>query len=307
MKKISLLSLLLLAGIFNVFSQPIFNPSFETWTSYSGTYGSGSYPTYWYTSDSAYIWYSNGLAGHTAIQDVADKCDGNYSVKLTTISALGIVAPGVLTNGTFTGTSISSIKGGWIDTSRSAFFTGCYEYMPVSGDIGFISAYKFRWNGSSRDTIAKAIMMTTTTVSTITDFKIPFVYYKSGQPDTIVIVIASSQGINNGQAGSVLIVDSLGLNGFFNYTGITDHTVFNNVSVFPSPASNDLNINVEYNTYKKTLYNLADATGRIVMSGVMNASKEKLNTALISNGIYMLSLRDEEGEKLYSTKVTVVH
>jgi len=310
MKKISLLTLLFLAGILNSFGQnPIPNPSFENWTTYISTGGcpSGPYqiPNYWQTSDSAYCAASFGSSGHSAVQELVDKCDLNYAIKLTTISALGNIGPGVATNGTITG--ISSVGGGSTDTLRSSNFTGCYVYLPASNDTGFISAVLLKWNFAlvKRDTIALARMLLTSSVSSVTNFSIPFVYQiLNTNPDTILVVLASSQGFNHGVAGSILKVDNLNVSGI---NGIEGNSVLKNVEVFPSPASSELNINITYSNFKKTLYNLSDATGRIVMSGTMSSTKEKLNTSSLSNGIYMLTLHDDAGEKLYSTKVTVIH
>src|SRR5258708_37283084 len=125
MKKISLLTFLLSMGIFNSFSQAIPNPSFETWRSYSGVNifsasFSGMIPVSWQTTDSIYQ-YAAG--GHSAVQNLVDKCDGNYSIQLETTSALGNVGPGAATNGIITGSSLSSITGGSPTTVRSAKLT----------------------------------------------------------------------------------------------------------------------------------------------------------------------------------------
>src|ERR1041385_8506278 len=150
MKKISLLFFLIIA--LKSFGQyPILNPSLETWRNYTGIAVAcfGSKPTYWETSDSAYIDAASGLfTGHTAVQDLVNKCDGNFAIKLITMVAVSPIVPGVLTNGTFTGINLSSLKGGWPDTVPSKYFTGCYAYSPASGDTGFIAAYLFKWNSS---------------------------------------------------------------------------------------------------------------------------------------------------------------
>src|SRR5437867_469511 len=116
MKKIFTLFAISLSLFSTAYSQ-IPNPSFETWTPYP----SGEYPTFWATSDSAYV----ALGGaHSAVRELTDICNLSYSVKLTSVSVLGNQGPGVATNGKITG--ISTITGGSPFTARPLQFTGCY-------------------------------------------------------------------------------------------------------------------------------------------------------------------------------------
>src|SRR5690242_19336924 len=134
MKKISLLTFLFLAGIVKSFGQgPIPNPSFEQWHTYTGSCSApNKIPDYWQTSDSAFCGISGGTSGHSAQQELVNKCDSNFAIKLTTVSVLGNIGPGVATNGTITG--INTVGGGTTDTARSTNFTGCYMYVPAGGD-----------------------------------------------------------------------------------------------------------------------------------------------------------------------------
>src|SRR4051812_21788800 len=121
MKKISTLILFLFTTtLIAVAQNPIPNPSFENWRTYTGTYGSGDVPTGWQTSDSAYINASFGTSGHSAVKEATVNCNLLYSIKLTTITGLGLIGPGVATNGTITG--ISTVAGGSPDTVRHAQF-----------------------------------------------------------------------------------------------------------------------------------------------------------------------------------------
>jgi hypothetical protein len=310
MKKISLLPFSFLVTVLNSFGQ-IPNPSFETWRSYSGTNilsqpFSGMIPVSWQTTDSIYQY---GGAGHSAVQDLVDKCDGNYSIQLTTASALGNIGPGAATNGILNGTSLSSITGGSPTTVRSAKLTGCYKYTPQGGDTAYITAVLFKRNVSSRDTIAFVDMQITGTVP-LTSFKSNFTYLSNNNPDSILIILRSSPaiGTNAAKIGSSLIVDSLALSGTAGFIGVNElNSIIDNVLLYPSPSDKELNVNITFNKFQKTYYELMDATGRIVLTGEINGTKQKINVSILSNGIYLFALHDDAGEKLYSTKVTVVH
>jgi hypothetical protein len=288
----------------NSFAQTILNNSFENWTTYFGTGGAftGEYPTNWTSSDSLY----QALAGagvHSAEREISDHCNLLYSVKLTTISALGQVGPGVATNGRVTG--INTVAGGSPDTARSAQFSGCYKYTAAGTDSGFVTAFLFKWNTTThvRDTIGVARLNTKTT-SGITNFAQPFMYKDySRRPDSLLIILSSSQGLNLGVAGSKLVVDNLSLSG---YVGIAENiSSVKSVRIFPSPATEYLNVNVELLKNINMSYVVMDAFGKIVLQEKMNSSSEKINISSLSSGNYFFNLRDEEGNQLYSGRFVV--
>jgi hypothetical protein len=287
------------------YSQNIGNGSFENWTSYNGTslFGvpfSGEYPTGWQTTDSIYQY---GTAPRSALREGVNKCDTLYSIKLITQSALGNIGPGVATNGTLAGTSVS---GGKPDTARSAQFSGCYLYSPVNTDTGMISAYLFKWDTAlaKRDTIAFAKMSMTTANTSMTSFMLNFSYVDwSREPDTLLITLQSSPGLNgSSQVGSTLYIDSLRLSG---YVGISKNAYIREIKIFPQPAQNELNIDITLNHEIEMTYQLADITGRRVLNGMIHPGKQKIDINSLSRGSYFISLYSREGAILYSSKFIV--
>jgi hypothetical protein len=280
----------------------LLNPSFEAWTSYNSTYGSGSYPTNWKTSDSLYLNVSFGTSGHSAVQEGVSKCDGFYSLKLTTVSALGNIGPGFATNGSVVG--LDSVIGGSPHTTRSAFLKGCYKYVPTNVDSGKIAAVLTKWNGTARDTVAEALFITYANGG-LTSFQINFIYkdtVNAIQPDTILVLLASGNGLNQAVAGSYLIVDSL-------YTteiiGINEFSIVQNIHLFPQPAQNELNVRVTLNQYISLSYEVADITGRKIITGNLESLNNKIDISRLNGGNYFLALRNEDGAILYTSKFIV--
>jgi len=300
MKKI--FTLLCLSFIFLGGYAQIPNASFETWTSYAGTsiFGSpfsGEYPTGWQTSDSSLQYYT---APRSAIRELTDVCNANNSVKLISVSALSNVSPGVLTNGKILSPTV--ITGGSPFTTRSVQFTGCYKYVPSGSDSGRVSALLSKWNGSSRDTIAFASAIVNS-VPTLSNFAINFAYHDLvNSPDTILIIAASGQAVNATVAGSTLTIDNVGTAGT---VGIRESSSVKGISIFPQPAQNELNIRVEMNQNLSMTYEVADITGRKIITGKMNSSSEKIDISILSKGNYFFALRNEDGGVLYTSKFIV--
>ena len=66
------------------------------------------------------------------------------------------------------------------------------------------------------------------------------------------------------------------------------------VSVFPNPCNEVLNI-VAYSTFKTATMNVADGSGRQVMSNVVDGRSFKIPTSDLAPGIYLLELRTANG------------
>lgn len=103
-------------------------------------------------------------------------------------------------------------------TGRPVSFKGYYKYFPVSGDSALIEVLLTKYNTSlhKRDTIAITKNIITNTVSSYTLFDYPLTYHSTANPDTAVILLVSSAGINfqnlqgcTGQIGSIMFVDEI--------------------------------------------------------------------------------------------------
>jgi hypothetical protein len=76
------------------------------------------------------------------------------------------------------------------------------------------------------------------------------------------------------------------------------------ISVFPNPTSDIVNIQVLNPKYESIEYNLLNVVGKRVKSGRLNMSQSEISTTDLNSGIYFLNLRSE-GVDLLNEKLIV--
>jgi hypothetical protein len=82
-------------------------------------------------------------------------------------------------------------------------------------------------------------------------------------------------------------------------TGLNEqHNFVTAIQVYPNPARD---LVVIKNTLSSTKLSVAvsDATGRVVLTGAIDSNEKKLNISNLSNGVYLLSIK--EGDKQLRT------
>jgi hypothetical protein len=186
------------------------NGGFENWTTPPGA--QYQEPTGgWWTSLNAL----RSLTAPITVEKSTDAHSGTYSAKLTTALWGTVLLPGLLVSGEFDIQNPSFLVQGQPFGDLPSAFQGWYKYVPVNGDSAGIAALLTRWNAGAgrRDTVAAAAVVVTSTQATWTGFDLPFFYFQSGIPDSILVALVSSgDGQNfNGQAGSTLWIDDLNL------------------------------------------------------------------------------------------------
>ena len=72
--------------------------------------------------------------------------------------------------------------------------------------------------------------------------------------------------------------------------GIDNHDM--NVSVYPNPANNVLNINANSNINRVEVYNMM---GQMVGMYDVNDMNTQINTTSFANGVYMVKIETENG------------
>lgn len=65
-----------------------------------------------------------------------------------------------------------------------------------------------------------------------------------------------------------------------------------NVSIYPIPSGNTLNVNIGHDIMNSTVYSIYSSTGELVVSGRIHAAQQQLNIASLASGIYVLEVRD---------------
>ena len=307
MKKITLVTFLFMTAAYFSNAQ-IDNGRFENWT--TNTVGA-------YTYDSLINWMSTDLISqqnstpsvHSAQQDMVEVYEGTSSIKMTSWTAGGFIQgiPGAASNGdvNVAGLTITP-KGGVPDVMRHAALMGYYEYIPVGGDHGSIETCLYKWNGTSRDTIAFGALDAALNIGTYTHFVINLTEVSAGNPDSSLIWMQSSprSPIGSGVTGSVMRVDSLYYSG---QIGIDEFSPLVKVMLtYPVPAVNEINVRVELASPVSMNYQILDNNGKEVSSGKMESTIQQIDVSKLAAGRYFITVRDEAGVRLCGDRFTIV-
>lgn len=308
MKK-SILLLSLLAITFYSFGQGVPNGSFETWTPFAASGGTGEYPTGWVTTDS--ITKANG--GVQSAWKGTDFFDGAFSLHLKTsqITYFGfqLRGPAIATNGLVQLVGSSFVfSGGSPEINRPRYYSGNYKYSQGAvGDSGEVSVVLYRRNPGtgSRDTIAAGILSITPSVN-YSPFLVQMNYRDFvNAPDTCFILLQSSIGTINGSTvalNSELVVDSMNVIGT---VGIDEtNSAIKSLSIFPNPSSDFITIEAELTSVQKLSFDIFDNRGRWIRSGKMATNRETIEVADLSIGQYVLKLNGN-GKPLSAKSFTI--
>ncbi len=103
----------------------------------------------------------------------------------------------------------------------------------------------------------------------------------------------------NGQMGKIVVKNPNVT------TGIKENTnVIASLNAFPNPMNNELTIEVSLtNNTASLVYTIVDALGKVVAQNKLDGSKAVINTALLEQGFYFLSISTEKGQIIKSTKL----
>lgn len=77
------------------------------------------------------------------------------------------------------------------------------------------------------------------------------------------------------------------------FVGLKENDAQLNVKVYPNPANDKLNI--VFNSQSKGIIQLYNQLGELVLEEKIHTDKTEINTALFTNGIYLLSIKTQEG------------
>lgn len=184
------------------------NPDFEDW--------SGGEPEDWNTINLSYFGYDFICV----TEDQSNPQSGMSCAKVETIMQSIIIigdvtVPGILSLGEVVidiANQTGTVEGGVPINTQPTILNGYYKYEPAVGDQGIIGVGLTRWNGTSRDTLSTDYISFNTQVSSWQEFSIPINYQIWAMPDTINIMVFSSNIISGSPiAGSTLWVDNLSL------------------------------------------------------------------------------------------------
>jgi hypothetical protein len=276
------------------------NLDFEIWQNYA----SGEIPTGWMTSDSLSVALGEG----NNVTKGNDPYHGSFSIHLrSVVTGFGISGPGVATNGiiTLSGTEFV-FSGGNPDTTRYQQLSGQFKYSPMHpNDAGLIRVYLLRDSSGTKDTIADGTHEFTGTVASYTPFTLNLAYRDYiNNPDTILVIIQSSRNINDPflAENTELVIDSLNFGGWVGIEERDDNIV--NLSIYPNPVSERLQIDIELKRSEEISMQLYDERGRVVLQSPLKRGKDEVDVSGLAEGNYILRIAGRQ-RSLYSGGVTI--
>ncbi|NOZ47322.1 MAG: T9SS type A sorting domain-containing protein [Chlorobi bacterium] len=303
MKKITIVLLLLITCNLFAQNQPILSTSedFENWEKSS----IGEMPKFWDGFNKPFI-VDNYVVDSviTVTKDSLNPQSGNYSVKLQSKDFFGVPIQGLLTHGKFDVDFINhtgDITGGIPTHNRPLKFKGYYKYFPANSDIATISIWFMK--GPYAEKIGEGKIEISQTVATWTEFVVDIQYYTDDEPDTMNVLFTTSSDPFNIQVGSVLEIDNISLE---QSTSYTPEIANSNLSVFPNPANNFVQVINPEISGKSTL-KIINTIGEVLITKTFYSTSgfnENIDLNDVPGGIYFIELSNI---RTHSVKKLIVH
>ncbi|MBI4647103.1 MAG: PCMD domain-containing protein [Bacteroidia bacterium] len=267
-------------------AQDIPNCSFETWSSI----GNGmENPDNWDSSNEILL---GTFIFNTTTKETASPFDGTISVKIKSISQTiplvgEIVIPGLITVGEFyvdIEAQTGGVSGGIPFPFRPTKLRGYFKYQPTGTDSCFIGIGLAK---AQADTIGTGYMKAISTPSW-TLFEIPIEYTSEDTPDSMNIVIMSSNPEADFQANSTIWVDSLS----FDFSvSVEEQYTENSIFIYPNPAKDYLYIMTPFK--QKVNIKIYNPIGCLVADYnkmTISGKSSKLNISNLTAGIYLIEI-----------------
>ncbi len=264
------------------------NGDFENWALSSGLPSSVQNgmlnPVSWETSSFNYTVMGIPFASATTvIKDGTNPYSGSYCAKLEnqepSTSQPNNIDPGLMTLGKFTltitgTTSSATLSGGIPFTSTPTDLRGHYKYLPQGGDSCQIAIILTKTNTSTHknDTVAFSLFQSNATVAAWTLFDLPLTYKIMEAPDSMSVVISSATKAH-ATLGSIMYVDSIYVKGnVMATTGIDNKDNNKNVNIYPNPASNIVNVQLNNEITGDATLNIYNSLGKLVTSKTVDSA-----------------------------------
>ena len=279
---------------------------FETWSDVPNTTTGVQDPKGWASFN---VLTATGMA-RTVFKETTAPYAGSSAAKIVTqpiagfITVPGYDTVGVLAIGTFD-LANKKINFGAAYTNRPEFVNFHTKYEPVSGDTASVSVQVTHFNTTTNltDIIATGTWTSTASLTSWTSQSLKLTYdnnLKNIAPDSIRIFISSSS-LYTPKVNSTLYIDDIGFSGYVSINDING--VKNNVSVYPSPAKENVTISI---SVKAVAVQISDITGRNLGVFPMTNNKVTIETANYSAGMYMYNVIGEQSNVLGRGKFEVV-
>lgn len=311
MKKTTTLIFLIITGLFLSAQQQMQNPGFEFWEEIG--YGPDILePVNWSAIKSSDNTELNPFAP-VVCERSDDAHSGNYSAKLTNKATLGVVATGTMTNGRLHADLNPDLGYAFTDpddekwntpfTGKPDSIVGWYKADPTSIDFGTIKFLLHKGYasipGDEDNYIAVAQLdLPSQQINEWTRFSAPFVYTSNEQPEYILSIVTSGNGVN-AIDGSIAYFDDFEL--------IYNPQSVNELNIKPLKAyqnNNNLVILFPANTENQMELRITNIKGQTLHNSVIDRqSSHEINIQNFETGLYIVSATGKED--IYMNKVII--
>ncbi len=279
-------------------AQTIPNADFENWTSLEK-------PLSWDGANIHTTYLGFPVNVQTAFKDSLNAQSGSYNAMLQSklIMAGFPVSPGFITLGTFWYT-ISPQAGGWkggIAFNQSPdTLKGFYKGTPQAGDKGVIIIELWKNAYDTASLIGRGYMEFPNTTATWTSFAIPINYNNTNTPDSMNIVIGSSDLLHqaNIKENSVFYVDNLS---FVTNASVVTPLKSSNFNLYPNPAKNQVNVDIQQDN---TEIIFLDLLGKSVSKYELSKGNNIISLKDMNSGLYFYKIISSK-QTLFSGKIVV--
>ena len=275
-----LLPAIALTGLLAPATAQVPNGGFENWTTPPGA--GYQDPVGWVTFNAV----TTLEGGQPSCEEGTPGAVGSsYATVTTRGSAFGPIQ-GIISVGDPTTGSTGFAYG-----SRPSNFSGQWQYGIQAGDSGLVAVILTKWVASddSSHVVGGAVVAVTGSLSGWNPLNVPFVYETSENPDSAFVIVASSLGTP--VVGSFIKVDDLG---FDATSGITEQATAATVNVYPSPATDVLNI---FSDRQVAEVDVVDMTGRTVLRQGAFTGRATEDVSALHAGQYIVQLRMVDGTR----------
>ncbi len=282
MKKYSIFGVAVICFSITAIAQ-IPNSGFENWTTVK-TY---SNPTGWGTMNNA-----TTLANvYTATKGTPGD-PGSAYLKLTSKTVGSTVVNGIAVSGVLDSLTMQP-KSGFSISTRPAKLIGKWQHMISGSSQGAVQITLTRWDkgAGKRVTVGAGSLTLSGMAMSWAAFSVPITYSEISFPDSCIIVLKASG--SKPANGDYLWVDDLAFSG--TVSGIENQVSFvNNLTIFPNPVKDFLDINLTVNTPQVIVIEMTDLTGKLIYTKNIGYTQNEVNQHVdlngVSKGTYLLNI-----------------